>query len=221
VYGRGSVWVSVPEARSVIRISPESRQVAASIPVGLAAQSLAVAGSSVWALGSGATDSYLTLERINPTVGSVSRVRRLPVVVGGDSGSLSARGDTLLVAPRTGLVTRIDARNGHTLGQLDPNAAPSAAALGFGSSWLAYRDADLVLRVDSSGAITQIPVGRAPAAIAVGKRAVWVANAIDGTVKSIDPATGAVITTVRVGSDPTAVATTAPASGWRTAATAR
>jgi hypothetical protein len=77
----------------VIRISPESRQVAASIPVGVAAQTLAVAGSAVWALGSGATDPYLTLERINPTFGSVSRVRRLPVVVWGDSGSLSARGE--------------------------------------------------------------------------------------------------------------------------------
>ena len=104
-------------------------------------------------------------------------------------------------------MTRVDARSGRTLGQLDPNAAPSAAALGFGSSWLAYREANLVVRVDSSGAITQIPVGRGPSAIAVGKRAVWVANALDGTVKSIDPATGAVITTIPVGSTPTAIAT--------------
>ncbi|HEX4526609.1 MAG TPA: ABC transporter substrate-binding protein [Gaiellaceae bacterium] len=207
VHGAGAVWVSLPAARSVIRISPESRQVAATFPLGVAPQSLAVAGSALWALGSGATDPFMTLERIDPTFGSVSAVRRLPVVVGGDRGSLSARGNTLLVAPRTGLLRRIDARNGHTLGQLNPNAAPSAAALGFGSSWLAYRDADLVLRVDSSGAIKPIPVGRGPSAIAVGKRAVWVANAIDGTVKSIDPATGAVITTIRVGSDPTAVAT--------------
>ena len=125
----------------------------------------------------------------------------------GDTGSLSGRGETLLVAPRTGLLTRVDARSGRTLGQLDPNAAPSAAALGFGSSWLAYREANLVVRVDSSGAITQIPVGRGPSAIAVGKRAVWVANALDGTVKSIDPATGAVITTIPVGSTPTAIAT--------------
>ena len=199
-YGAGSVWVSFPDSRSVSRISPGSRRVAASIPLGVAAQSLAVAGSALWAVGSGPTDPYLTLERINPTFGSVSRVRRLPVVVMGDSGSLSGRGETLLVAPRTGLLTRIDARSGRTLGQLDPNAAPSAAALGFGSSWLAYREANLVVRVDSSGAITQIPVGRGPSAIAVGKRAVWVANALDGTVKSIDPATGSVITTIPVGS---------------------
>jgi YVTN family beta-propeller protein len=207
VYGAGSVWVSLPDARSVISISPESRRVAASIPLAVAAQSLAVAASALWAVGSGPTDPFLALERINPTFGTVSIRRRLPVVVAGDIGSLSSRGETLLVAPRTGLLTRIDARSGRTLGRLDPNAAPSAAALGFGSSWLAYREADLVVRVDSSGTITQIPVGRGPSAIAVGRRYVWVASGLDGTVKSIDPATGAVITTIPVGSTPTAIAT--------------
>lgn len=206
-YGAGSVWVSFPDSHSVMRISPGSRRVAASIPLGVGAQSLAVAGSALWAVGSRSTDPYLTLERINPTFGTVSRARRLPVVVVGDTGSLSGRGETLLVAPRTGLLTRIDAHSGQTLGRQDPNAAPSAAALGFGSSWLAYRDANVVVRVDHSGAITQIPVGRAPSAIAAGKRAVWVASALDGTVKSIDPTTGAVITTIPVGRTPTAIAT--------------
>jgi YVTN family beta-propeller protein len=205
--GAGSVWVTLPDARSVLRISPGSQQVAASIPLGVAAQSLAVAGPAVWALGSGPNDPFVTLERINPTFGTVSRARRLPVVLTGDSGSLSARGETLLVAPRTGLLTRIDARTGRVLDQEDPNADPSAATFGFGSSWLVYREANLVLRIDSSGAITQTPVGRGPSAIAAGRRAVWVANALDGTVKSIDPTTGAVITTITVGSDPTAIAT--------------
>jgi DNA-binding SARP family transcriptional activator len=169
-YGDGSVWVSSPAARSVVRISPQSRRVTASIPLTVAPQSLAVAGAAVWALGSGATDPYVTLERIDPTFGTPSRARRLPVVVGGDTGSLSARGKTLLVAPRTGPLNWIDARSGQVLRRLDPNAAPSAAALGFGSTWLAYRDADEVLRVEPSGAITPIPVGRGPSAIAVGKR---------------------------------------------------
>ena len=44
------------------------------IPLGVSAQSLAVAGSAVWALGSGPNDEFLTLERINPTFGTVSRV---------------------------------------------------------------------------------------------------------------------------------------------------
>ena len=206
-YGAGSVWVSSPAARSLLRISPKSRQVAESIPLPVAAQSLAVAGSSVWALGSGPNDEFMTLDRIDPTFGTYRRARRLPTVVTGDIGSLSARGSNLLVAPRSGLLTRIAVRSRRTLAQLDPIAAPSAAALGFGSSWLAYPEADEVVRVDSSNAITQIPVGRGPSAIAVGKHAVWVANGLDGTVKSIDPATSAVITTIHVGNAPTAIAT--------------
>ena len=205
-YGAGSVWVSSPDARSVLRISPDSRRVIASVPLDVSAQSLASAGSAVWALGSGPNDEFLTLERIDPTFGNASRVHRLATVVTGDSGSLSPSGKTLLIAPRTGLLTRINANSGRILRQLDPKAAPSAAAVGFGSSWLAYREANLVVRVDSSGAITEIPVGREPSAIAVGKRAVWVANALDGTVKPIDPATNSPITTIRVGSTPTAIA---------------
>src|SRR5262249_59421548 len=42
---------------------------------------------------------------------------------------------------------------------------------------------------------------------AVGNPAGWVDNALDGTVKSIDPPTSAVITTIHVGSTPTAIAT--------------
>src|SRR5262249_50612700 len=112
-YGAGSVWVSFPEARSVIRISPSSRQVIASVPLGVSPERLASAGSAVWALGSGPNDEFLTLERIDPTFDTASRARRLPTVVTGDTGSLSARGGTLLVAPRSGLLTQVDARSGH------------------------------------------------------------------------------------------------------------
>ena len=45
-YGASSVWVSFPDSRSVSRISPGSTRVVASISLGIAAQSLAVAGSA-------------------------------------------------------------------------------------------------------------------------------------------------------------------------------
>ena len=207
-YADGTVWVSVPDSRSVARISAASQRVVGSVLLAVPAQSLAGAGAAVWAVGSAPTAPFLTLERIDAAFGIAATQRHLPTVVAGDSGSVVARGDTLLVAPRSGLLTRIDARNGRTLGQVDPNAAASAAAIGFGSSWLVYPEANLVIRVDRTGAITQIPVGRDPTAIAVGNHAVWVADALDGTLKPIDPATNSVITTIAVGRDPTAVAAT-------------
>ena len=205
-YGAGSIWVSSPDARSVARISPSSRQVVASIPLDRPAQGLAATSRSLWAVGSRPTDSSLTLDQIDPTFDTVARVRRLPMVVVGDSGSITAERDSVVIAPRAGYLTEIDARSGRTLSRIDPNVAPTAVAQGFGSSWLAYREANLVVRIDATGAITTIPVGRGPTAVTVGRRAVWVTDALDGTVKSIDPATSSVETTVEVGSAPSAIA---------------
>jgi YVTN family beta-propeller protein len=44
-----------------------------------------------------------------------------------------------------------------------------------------------------------IAVGDAPASIAVDGNAVWVANRGDGTVSRIDPGTGRVVRTIKVG----------------------
>jgi YVTN family beta-propeller protein len=205
-YGAGSIWVAYPDARSVARISPSSRRVVASIPLHRPAQGLAATKRSLWAVGSSFTDSSLTLTQIDPTFDTVARVRRLPMVVPDDGGSIAAQRDSVVVAPRAGYLTRIDARSGRTLRRIDPDVAPAAVAQGFGSSWLVDREANRVVRVDATGAITPIPVGRGPSAVTVGRRWVWVTDELDGTVKSIDPATSSVETTVEVGSAPSAIA---------------
>ena len=205
-YGAGSIWVASPDVRSVARISMSSRRVVASVPLDRPAQGLAATKRSLWAVGSSRGDSSLTLDRIDPTFDTAARVRRLPMVVAGDTGSVANAGGRVVVAPRAGYLTWIDARSGRTLRRIDPTVAPTAVAQGFGSSWLAYREANLVVRIDATGAITPIPVGRGPTAVTVGRRAVWVADTLGGTVKSIDPATSSVITTVKVGSGPSGIA---------------
>jgi YVTN family beta-propeller protein len=54
--------------------------------------------------------------------------------------------------------------------------------------------------------IESINVGRGAEAIAVGARAVWVANTIDATVSRIDPETSGVTATIGVGEAPSGVA---------------
>jgi YVTN family beta-propeller protein len=205
VYAAGSIWVASADTRSVARISPADRRVIASITLDRPAQGLAATNGSVWAVGTNATDTSLTVDRIDPTFDTAELVRRLPMVNKGDSGSIAANRNSVVVAARAGYLTRIDARSGRVLDRVDPSAAPTAVAQGFGSSWLAYREANLVVRVDG-GTTTPIPVGREPSAITVGRRAVWVADELDGSVKPIDPATGSVITTVEVGAGPVAIA---------------
>jgi DNA-binding SARP family transcriptional activator/ABC-type transport system substrate-binding protein/streptogramin lyase len=201
----GSLWVADADSRSVARISPASRRVVASVTLDQAAQALAATAGRVWAVGSNSTDFYLTLDRINPTFDTAAPVRRLPMIFAGDAGSLAASPHTVVVAPHTGLLTWIDARTGRVRNRMDPKVAPTAVAWGFGSTWLAYKEADVVVRVDASGAATAIPVGRGPSAITVGRSAVWVANAIDGTVTSIDPVSRTVIRSFAVGRAPAAV----------------
>jgi len=60
-----------------------------------------------------------------------------------------------------------------------------------------------VAMVDSRGKRVEsfAGVGRGPVAIAVGLRGVWVANAVDGTVDRLDPATGKPVATIGVGAD--------------------
>jgi YVTN family beta-propeller protein len=53
---------------------------------------------------------------------------------------------------------------------------------------------------------SQIPVGAAPAGVAVVPGAIWVTNADDGTVSRIDPDTNAVVQTIRVGAGPAGIA---------------
>src|SRR5262249_8880681 len=94
--GAGSIWVASADDRSVARISPASRRVVASVVLAQPAQGLAASAKGVWAVGSGPTDAFLTLDRIDPTFNTAARVRRLPTVVIGDGGSVaparSARG---------------------------------------------------------------------------------------------------------------------------------
>jgi DNA-binding SARP family transcriptional activator len=111
-YGAGSIWVAYPDARSVARISPSSRRVVDSIRLDRPAQGLAATNRRLWAVGSSPTDSSLTLDQIDPTFNTAARVRRLPMVVLGDGGSIAAERDSVVVAPRAGYLTRIDARSG-------------------------------------------------------------------------------------------------------------
>ena len=73
------------------------------------------------------------------------------------------------------------------------------------------------MRIDPStkAVTTTIPVGRSPAAVAIGAGSVWVANSGDGTVTRIDPRTDKVVATIAVGGSPQAI-TVAGGRAWVT-----
>ena len=216
--GAGFLWVSNLGDGTISRIATDSQTVAGLVQLGMPASGLAASGNAMYAVANGPIDPYVAVERMDSAFDTAKRVARVATVIGGDAGSLVAtRRGRLLVTPSSGLMTWIDPRSGHATALADPSATSVAAAQGFGSSWLVEADSNAVVRVEASGTQTTIPVGRGPSAIAIGAGRVWVANRLDDTVKSIDPATNSIDDVVSVAGAPSGIALSGTTSGWRAA----
>jgi streptogramin lyase len=105
--------------------------------------------------------------------------------------------------PLDTLVKRIDPRTNRVVASLRV-AQPQGVALGFGSVWVPSQRGGEVLRVDprtelrTVGGAGRIRVAGEPAYLAVGTDAIWVGTT-DQTLQRIDPGTGRVTATYRLG----------------------
>src|SRR6201999_4218909 len=126
-------------------------------------------------------------------------------LIPGNGAALGASGGRLWAAPEDGLVARIDTATARAAESVDPKTSASAIAVGSDAVWVAGVASDTVTRIDPTGLVTPIAVGRAPVAVAVGAGGVWVADADDGAVVRIDPQTNSVKTTIPVGEPPDSV----------------
>ena len=205
--GADSLWVANLDDQTVSRIDPDARSVTRVLPVADTPTGLAATNASLWVVGSEPTKAAVSVTRIDPRFDAVApRIKRIGNVVPGGPGSAAALGNTVWIAPSSGLLTRLESTTGRVVRSVDPNAGPVAVALGADAVWVTDGDADTVTRVDPTGLLTPIPVGRGPSAIAVGEDGVWVVNSLDDTLIRIDPATLAPTATFNVGRAPTGVA---------------
>jgi YVTN family beta-propeller protein len=110
------------------------------------------------------------------------------------------------VDPGAGLVMLLRRRRRRRITRA-ATAAATAAMLGL-VVWVGVRGAEPVTPVvnpppGSLGRVAAtIPVGTSPVDVLVSQDAVWVANAAQGTVSRIDPATNTVTRTIQVGRNP-------------------
>jgi YVTN family beta-propeller protein len=200
--GAGSLWVANLDDQSVSRVDPVARRVTRTFSVDDTPTGLAASNDAVWAVGSTASKPFVSVRRIDPQFGTVSETTHIGNVVEGGSGSVSAQGRTVWVAPSSGLLSRLSARSGRVLRRIDPNAGPSRIAIAPDAIWLTDGGARTVVRLDPTGLLTPIAVGHGPEGIAVGAGAVWVTDTLDDSVVRIDPATRAVTNTIPVGERP-------------------
>jgi len=205
-FGSGSLWVANLDDQTISRIDVATRRVSRTLPVVDTPTGLATSPGAVWVLGSTPTAPSVTVRRIDPQFDVVARQTRIGNVFPGGPGFVAARGESVWVAPSSGLLSRLDPKSSRVVQAIDPNASPTAVAVDHDAVWIPDAEANTVTRVDPTGLLTSIAVGHGPSGIAVGFGSVWVADTLDDAVVRIDPSTNAVTTTIAVGGGPAGVA---------------
>lgn len=208
--GAGAVWVASPDAYKdgrdslLSRIDPRTGDVER-IKVSGYVDALAVGAGGVWLL-----DWHdPVLRRIDPAsherTTRVEFPRAVPLAVGGDRTlwALGSDGTVVSIDGNSMAVQRVP-RVAGTVGDGFENALDADAD----GAWVANRQTDMLLRIESGRVVSRIPVGADPGPVAVGDDAVWVAYgdrvALRGSYRlaRIDPETDTVTATVDLGRHP-------------------
>ena len=209
-FGSGALWVGNLDDQTVSRVDPGTLRALRTIELRGSPTGIATSAGGVWVVEANEspnlTSTSIFVGRIDPDFDRIADGRRIGNVIPSGPGAVAAHGNSVWVAPSTGLLTRLNADTGKPTWQRDPNASPAGIAIGGGAVWLTDTEADDVIRVDPTGLLTPIPVGNGPTGIAIGAGSVWVVDSLDGEVKRIDPGTGSVTATIRVGQSPAGVA---------------
>ncbi len=210
-FGSGSLWVANLDDQTISRVDPKTPQTLRAIPVAGPPTGIAAGGGGVWVVESDTSPtaslkSSVFVDRIDPEFDTPSRRVRIGNVIPSGPGAIAAQGNSVWVAPSTGLLTRLNAVTGTVAHQMDPNASPAGIAIGDGAVWLTDTEADNVVRVDPTGLLTSTAVGSGPTGIAVGAGGVWVVDSLDDAVVRIDPGSRSVTARIPVGLSPVGVA---------------
>ncbi len=151
----------------------------------------------------GATPGPLASAATPPSasVPAGAKVDRIQVGVPAGPRWFASDGQSLWVHEPTSLV-RVDLASSTVVGQVSlPQMDYGYVATGEGFVWQTDYQNNVLVKVDpvAEKAIKSIPVGPAPAGVAVTAGSVWVADEHGGAVERIDPATNRVIATIPVG----------------------
>ncbi|HJR98095.1 MAG TPA: ABC transporter substrate-binding protein [Actinomycetota bacterium] len=206
-HGLDSLWVTDQESSTLVRVDPETFGVDERIPVGAGPTGVTTAEGFVWV----ANTDDRTISVVDPQAHRVVQT----IVVGNGPSGIVADGDRVWVANSVdATVSEIDAIDGRVIDTYAVGESPTGLTAAEGAIWVANERSGTVSRVASGEGETQtVPVGRGPVDIEAGLGMLWVANAGDATVTRIDPSTGSVTSTERMGGTPVALTTT-PDGVW-------
>jgi YVTN family beta-propeller protein len=192
---------------SVGVIDPSTNKVVKGIGVGTQPAGVSAQGGSVW-VGNLADRTVSKIDARSRTL-----VHAIPLE-GTPTGIAQGSGAVWVAEGPSGSLVRIDpqfdtvvATISHLAGAIRVSGGPSGSvAVGGGSVWAAYGSSN-VARIDpaTNHRVANAYAGYAPAAIAYGEGATWVANSTSNTVSRISPETNQKVLDISVGRDPNGV----------------
>ncbi len=208
---RPSAGLASLAADSLGMIDPTTNRVIAEIPVGARPAGIAYARGALWV----ANLDDGTVSRVDPNGHRVVRA----VTIGTAPAALAAGGGAVWAIAADGILRRIDPTF-NTVSRRIPTVVPNslltaapavpAVAVDGDAVWTAtggFFSRPRISRIDAATnkVVTTIATGNAPAGVAVGFGAIWVADTFDNTVSRID-ASNVVTATIPVGRGPQAIA---------------
>jgi YVTN family beta-propeller protein len=213
VEARGQVWVATGSDNNIVRIDARAGGVVARAKLSQdpSASAYAVAASkdAVW-VGSGN-------EIVKIDSSSHELVDRWHYERHGGINDLAVSGGSVWIATSGETVVRVSATTLRPTGDASIGVIPTAVAIGGGSIWVAagapygphaavWRFDPITARVIQTTTLGRV-VGYPPTLdIAFGEGALWVASYDAGTVTRLDPVTGNVVATIRIGGHPSGIA---------------
>jgi DNA-binding SARP family transcriptional activator/streptogramin lyase len=211
VEASGVVWVATGSDNNVVRIDARSGGVLARAKLSqdpsASAYAVAADADAVW-VGSG-SELFKIDSSSHELVGRWDYGGGInDVAVGGGSVWIASAGETVI---------RASAATRRPTGEASIGVIPTALAIGGGSIWVAapapfgphaavWRLDPITARVTQTTTLGKV-VGFPPTLeIAFGEGAVWIASYDAGTVTRLDPVTGSIVSTIRIGGHPSGIA---------------
>jgi YVTN family beta-propeller protein len=211
VEAQGVVWVATGSDNNIVRIDARSGGVLARAKISqdLSASAYAVAAGAdaIW-VGSG-NDVF--------TIDSSSHELEGHWDYGAGVNDVAVGGGSVWIATSGETVVRASATTRRPTGETSIGVIPTALAIGGGSIWVAAPDPfdphaavwrlhPVTARVTQTTKLGKVAGYPPTLEIAFGEGAVWVASYDVGTVTRLDPVTGNVVATIRIGGHPSGIA---------------
>jgi virginiamycin B lyase len=139
--GLGSVWVTMPDASSTLRIDPSTGSIVATIPTGSGPRFLAVGEGAVWVQGNG--DGTVTrIDRNGKVVATIQASS-----TGIEGGDMAAGGGFAWARISTALVAKIDPSTNAVVAVYGPPMGSGSVAADKAAAWISAHDVESVWRL--------------------------------------------------------------------------